>query len=72
MRIRPRPPWPPCPHARSIWQLAETKGSTVKDLQKIAKEKLGIEFSDDQTGFQLSDLWARRRRGEMANQVGAG
>ena len=24
-----------------------------------------------QTGFQLSDLWARRRQGEMASQVGA-
>ena len=33
--------------------------------------RLGIEFSDDQTGFQISDLWARRRQGEMANQVGA-
>ena len=71
-------------------------------IQKMAKDKLGVEFSDDQTGFQLTvrapdlsqierestrasraanalrsslgraqDLWARRRQGEMANQVGA-
>jgi hypothetical protein len=52
-------------------QLAESKGASVKDFQKIAKDKLGIEFSDDQTGFQISDLWAKRRQGEMANQVGA-
>ena len=52
-------------------QLNESKGSTVKDFQKIAKDKLGVEFSDDQTGFKLTDLWAARRQGEMANQVGA-
>ena len=53
-------------------RLAANKGSTVKDFQKIAKDKLGIEFSDDQTGFKLTDLWAKRRQGEMNNQVGAG
>ena len=52
-------------------QLQSARGSTVKDFQKMAKEQLGIAFSDDQTGFQLSDLWARRRQGEMASQVGA-
>jgi len=52
-------------------QLASSKGSTVKDFQKMAKEQLSIAFKDDQTGFQLSDLWARRRQGELANQVGA-
>ena len=77
----PRPydaPWPCEQHRvedqklRALFeQLNATKGSSVKDFQKIAKDKLGIEFSDDQTGFQLTDLWARRRQGEMANQVGA-
>jgi hypothetical protein len=71
-------PWPCEEHKvhdqklRALFeQLQATKGSTVKDFQKMAKDKLGIEFSDDQTGFQISDLWARRRQGEMANQVGA-
>jgi len=71
-------PWPSEEHKvhdqklRALFeQLAESKGASVKDFQKIAKDKLGIEFSDDQTGFQISDLWAKRRQGEMANQVGA-
>ncbi len=50
-------------------QLQATKGSTVKDFQKMAKDKLGISFSDDQTAFQISDLWKRRREGEMAGQA---
>lgn len=48
------------------------QGSTVQDFQKIAKDKLGVEFSDDQTGFKVTDLLWKRRQGEMANQVGAG
>jgi len=71
-------PWPSPEHMvhdqqlrALLEQLQENKGSTVKDFQKIAKDKLGISFSDDQTGFQISDLWARRRQGDYANQVGA-
>ena len=106
----PSPPHLPCPppqvhdqKLRALFeQLGASKGSSVKDFQKMAKDKLGVEFSDDQTGFQLTvrapdlsqierestrasraanalrsslgraqDLWARRRQGEMANQVGA-
>ena len=44
----------------------------MKDFQKMAKDKLGIAFSDDQTAFQISDLWKRRREGEMAGQAAAG
>ena len=44
----------------------------VKDFQRGAKEQLGIQFTHDQTGFQISDLWSRRKQGEMAGQVGAG
>ena len=35
-------------------QLQGSKGCTVKDFQKMAKEKLGISFTDDQRGFQVS------------------
>ena len=71
-------PWPSKEHyvhdvqLRGLFeQLAAAKGSTVKDFQKMAKQQLGISFENDQTGFQLSDLWAKRRQGEMSNQVGA-
>ena len=52
--------------------LASSKGSSVKDFQKMAKEKLGVEFTNDETAWQLTDLWKNRRQGEMAGQVGAG
>ena len=54
-------------------QLNASKGSTVKDFQRMAKEKLGIEFSDDQTKFKMADLafWKEKRQGEMVDQVGA-
>lgn len=54
-------------------QLSASKGSSVKDFQRLAKEKLGIDFQDDQTRFKMSDLafWKEARQGEMADQVGA-
>ena len=58
---------------RALFEELQTrKGASVKDFQKMAKEQLGIAFSDDQTGFAFSDLFVRRRQGEaMSNQVGA-
>ena len=37
----------------------------------MAKEQLGLAFSDDQTGFQFSDLFKKRREGEFSGQVGS-
>ena len=73
-------PWPSSRHRTTdlqlralLEQLNASKGSSVKDFQRMAKEKLGIEFSDDQTKFRMSDLafWKEVRQGEMADQVGA-
>jgi len=68
--------WPSSEHRENdvllralLEQLQSTKGSTVKDFQKLAKDKLGVSFSDDQTAFQFSDLWKKRREGEMAGQA---
>jgi len=50
-------------------QLQANKGSSVKYFQSLAKDKLGISFSNDQTAWQMSDMWKRRREGEMAGQA---
>ena len=82
-RLHPRAydePWPSVRHRTSdlqlralLEQLNASKGSSVKDFQRMAKEKLGIEFADDQTKFKMADLafWKEKRQGEMAEQVGA-
>jgi hypothetical protein len=71
-------PWPSEEHTvpdkqlRALFeQLGASKGASVKDFQKMAKAQLGVTFSDDQTGFQISDLWAKRRQGEVADKVAA-
>jgi len=53
-------------------QLQKTKGATVKEVQKMAKEKLGIEDVGTEQGWQLADLWRPKRQGEMSSLVGAG
>ena len=72
-------PWPSEEHAKEdvkLRALFETlqakKGCTVKDFQKMAKDKLGIELEGggDQ-GFVLSSLWRPKPQGEMNSQVGA-
>jgi len=53
-------------------QLQKTKGATVKEVQKMAKEKLGIEEVGQEQGWQLSDLWRPKRQGEISSLVGSG
>ena len=53
-------------------QIQAKKGCTVKDFQRMAKEKLGIELEGGDTGFTLASLFQKKRQGEMNAQVGAG
>ena len=57
---------------RRLFEEMQTAGSSsVKLFQTKAKTILGVEFSDDQTGWRATDLLWKRREGEMADQVGA-
>ena len=45
--------------------------SQVKDFQKMAKDKLGIELEGGDTSFTFASLFQKKRQGEMNAQVGA-
>ena len=71
-------PWPSEEHGeqdkrlRALFeQIQAKKGCTVKDFQRMAKEKLDIELEGGDTGFTLASLFQKKRQGEMNAQVGA-
>ena len=71
-------PWPSEEHGeqdkrlRALFeQIQAKKGCTVKDFQRMAKEKLGIELEGGDTDFTLASLLQKKRQGEMNAQVGA-
>ena len=72
-------PWPSTEHKehdqrlRALFeQMQGAKGCTVKDFQRMAKEKLSIELSGDNAGWTLADLWRKPKQGDLSSQVGAG
>ena len=43
----------------------------MKEVQKMAKDKLGIELIDD-SSWSISDLWRKKKGAELSSVVGAG
>jgi len=70
--------WPSTEHRQSdlqlralFEQLAASKGATLKDVQKMAKDKLDIAL-EDTTTWTFSDFFGPKKTAQMSSVVGAG